>query len=88
MKVFVFMLFVAVAVAFPSGESEYMPHPEMQPELKGEQNDLLAVEGNPKGDNTETERAKRTVFVGAWPFAYSYPYAYAYPFVRTKVIVG
>lgn len=78
MKVFVFLLFVAVAVAFPSGENEFESHAEMQPEMKKvEQNDLFAVEGNPKGDNAETnaERPKRTIFIGGgWPYFYSWPY--------------
>lgn len=69
---------VAVTVAFPSGEPEHDAQMEIQTELKKEeQNTLLAVEGNPKGDNveeSETERGKRHVIVGyPWPIAYSYP---------------
>lgn len=78
MKVFVCLLFVAAAVAFPSGKSEPDPHPEMQPELKKEQqNDLLAIEGNPKGDNKETdaERAKRDIYI-EFPGESSYSYYY------------
>lgn len=91
MKVFfVFMLSIAVALAFPTGESESQPQSELQPELKKEeQNTLLSAEGDPKGDNAESaaERAKRFIFVGAWPIAYSYPVVYSYPAVTsTKVI--
>lgn len=89
MKVFVFMLFIAIAVAFPSGESETAAQPELQTEqMKEEQNALLAAEGNPKGDNeeSEAERAKRTIIFGyGWPYAYSYPF-YAPVVHRSKVI--
>lgn len=98
MKVFAFIaVVIAVGVAFPSVESEDDPLPEMLPELKrNEPNDFLAVEGNPKGDNSEiaTERAKRWLFYSAWPYVYShpvadsYPIAYSYPVVRQRVLVA
>lgn len=84
MKVFVFLLCIAAAVAFPSGENAAEPHSELQPEMKKEElQALLAVEGNPKGDNKETdaERDKRFIFIG-WPAVYAYPAV-----VRSKVIV-
>lgn len=83
MKVFVFMLFIAIAVAFPSGESDTAAKPELMTEQKQEeQNALLAAEGNPKGDNeeSEAERAKRTILLG-----YGFPYAYSYPFYAPVV---
>ena len=79
MKAFLlFITFAAVTVAFPSGEPVPDAHMEMLTEMKKEeQNTLLAVEGNPKGDNVEeneAERGKRHIIVGyPWPVAYSYP---------------
>lgn len=81
MKAFVaFLLFVAVAVAFPTGEPEEPPK-ELQAEIKG-QKALLAIEGNPKGDSGESvaERAKRDIII-------SYPYYYSYPLYRTKTLI-
>lgn len=80
MKVFVaFLLFVAVAVAFPTGEPEEVPR-EMQVKMQ-EQRALLAFEGDSKGDKgeSEAERAKRDIII-------SYPYYYSYPFYRTRTI--
>lgn len=89
MKVFVvFALFLAVAAAFPSAESQADTKPELQPE---QQNTLLAVEGNPQGDKTESEaeRAKRfiffTKFIAPWPVAYHV--AYAPPVVYSAPVV-
>lgn len=73
---FLLITLVAVTVAFPYGEPEH--DPQMLNEMKKEeQNTLLAVEGNPRGDNlgeSEAERGKRHILVGyPWPIAYSYP---------------
>lgn len=98
MKVFaVFVLFIAVAAAFPSAESQAETKPELQPEQHQEQqNTFYAVEGNPKGDNVEeneAERAKRHIFFSKffypWPVAYTSvvasPVVYAHPVVTKTV---
>ena len=80
MKVFVaFLLFAAVAAAFPTGEPEEPPK-EMEAKIK-DQKALLATEGNPKGDRgeSEAERAKRDIII-------EYPYYYSYPLYRTRTI--
>lgn len=92
MKVFaVFILFIAVTVAFPSAETK----PELQPEQHQEQqNTLLSAEGNPKGDNAESDadRAKRFIFLHKyfvpWPVYTSVvaaPAVYAAPVVTKTV---
>lgn len=75
---YMFVIFVGVAVAFPSGESEPKTQPELQPEQQTEQkNTLHSVEANPSGDkmDSEAERAKRFIFpfisVVASPLVYS-----------------
>lgn len=78
MRVLYLFVFIAVAAAYPSGESQPEKQPELQPEQQTEQkNTLQAVEANPQGDNTESEaeRAKRFIFpfvsVAVSPFVYS-----------------
>lgn len=78
MKVLYLFVFIAVAAAYPSGESESEKLPELQPEQQSEQkNTLQAVEANPQGDKTESEaeRAKRFIFpfvsVAVSPFVYT-----------------
>lgn len=91
MKVlYLFVVFVGVSVAFPSGDSQAELKPELQPEQQTEQkNTLHSIEANAQGDKTESEaeRAKRFIFPIVFASVVADPIVYEIEPVETRTIV-